>query len=141
MDAINASTAEHLHEVKDGMVGADGFTEKERDAALELAASAFESRKSADEVMRELAPTWPAHRQAAVDRAILRLGYYELTTARVSPKIVINEAIELARAFSTERSPAFVNALLDKVRERIGASSPDDSQAVTESSPSTHEER
>ena len=64
-------------------------------------------------------PTWPAPRQPAVDRAILRLAYHEMTTVGVSPKVVVNEAIELAKRYSTERSPAFVNGVLDKVLKSI----------------------
>jgi len=50
-----------------------------------------------------------------VDRNILRLAVWELTSADTPPKVVIDEAIELAKAFSTEHSPAFVNGVLDAV--------------------------
>ncbi|HYE02638.1 MAG TPA: transcription antitermination factor NusB [Phycisphaerales bacterium] len=95
------------------------FTPRERDQALELARGAFARRAEADRVMVGLAPTWPAHRQAAVDRAILRLAYHEMTSGKTSPKIVVNEAVELAKAYSTEKSPAFINGLLDKVLKRV----------------------
>lgn len=91
----------------------------DRERAVELALAAYSDRRSADDAMRELAPTWPASRQPAVDRAILRLAHYEMTSGRSGPKIAVNEAIELAKRFSTERSPAFVNGLLDKVLKRV----------------------
>ena len=69
--------------------------------------------------MTELAPYWPTHRQAAVDRAILRLAHYEMMSGQTPPKVVVNEAVELAKRFSTERSPSFVNALLDKVLKDV----------------------
>jgi N utilization substance protein B len=69
--------------------------------------------------MEVLAPGWPAHRQPAVDRAILRLAHYELKLGKVHPKIIVNEAIELAKEFSTDKSPAFVNGLLDKVLHQV----------------------
>jgi N utilization substance protein B len=50
-----------------------------------------------------------------VDRNILRLAVWELTNADTPPKVVIDEAIELAKCFSTEQSPAFVNGVLDAV--------------------------
>jgi transcription antitermination protein NusB len=76
---------------------------------------AYETRRDADAAFAKLAPEWPTHRLAGVDRAILRLGHYEIVNKLNPPRIVINEAVELAHAFSTDKSPAFINALLDKV--------------------------
>lgn len=92
-----------------------------RDAAMQLALAAFERRRAADAEFEALAPAWPAHRLAAVDRAILRLAHHEMTSGRTPPKVAVNEAVELAKAFSTDRSPAFVNGLLDKVLKRLAA--------------------
>jgi N utilization substance protein B len=100
---------------------AEGFEACDRDKAFELAAAAFEGRGAADAVMQELAPTWPAHRQAAVDRAILRLAHYEMTSGRTPPKVAVNEAVELSKVFSTDKSPAFVNALARQSVEADGA--------------------
>ncbi len=83
--------------------------------ATELALAAYETRREADRLIRELAPSWPAHRQPAPDRAIIRLAVYEIASGRVEPKVAIDEAVELAKEFGTERSPAFVNAVLDAV--------------------------
>lgn len=95
----------------------EGVGEKDRAAALEIAKGAFAERHRADTAFRTLAPAWPAHRQPAVDRAILRLAYFEMTAGqgKASPKAVINDAVEFAKEFSTEKSPAFVNGLLDKI--------------------------
>jgi len=87
--------------------------------AFELALAAFRDRARADAVMVALAPGWPAHRQAAVDRAILRLAHYEMTSGRTPPKVAVNEAVELAKEYSTDKSPSFVNALLDKVLRQV----------------------
>jgi N utilization substance protein B len=54
-----------------------------------------------------------------VDRAILRLAHFEMTSGKTAPKIVVNEAVELAKRYSTERSPSFINALLDKVLKEV----------------------
>ena len=72
--------------------------------------------------MTRLAPAWPAHRQALADRAILRLGHYELTKGREAnnpPRVVINDMVALAKEYSTEKSPSFVNALLDKILKEV----------------------
>ncbi len=95
------------------------FDAKERRQAFGLASGAYAHRAQADAAMKELAPTWPAHRQAAVDRAILRLAHFEMLHTPTPPKIVVNEAVELAKEFSTDRSPAFVNGLLDKILRKV----------------------
>jgi N utilization substance protein B len=105
--------------IRDSLAGVEGFSEAERQKAFDLAAGAFERRDEADREMEGLAPTWPAHRQAAVDRAILRLAHFEMASGRTHPKIAVSEAVELAKDFSTDRSPAFVNGLLDKVLKRV----------------------
>ncbi len=83
--------------------------------AFALAQRAYAQRADADAAMLKLAPTWPAHRQAAVDRAILRLAHHALINHLAPGKAVINHAVALAKEFSTDKSPAFINALLDKV--------------------------
>jgi N utilization substance protein B len=91
-------------------------------AAEDVAAfvgGAFAARGAADAEFAKLAPEWPTHRLAAVDRAILRLAHFEMTSGRSHPKIVVNEAVELAKHFSTDRSPAFINGLLDQVMRRL----------------------
>ncbi len=89
------------------------------DRALALAMGAFRNRHAADRDVMELAPEWPTQRQPAVDRAILRLAHYEMTRPDARPKIAVNEAVELAKKYSTDRSPAFVNGVLDKVLRRV----------------------
>ncbi len=95
------------------------YSAEEVDRAFDLALAAHTARAQADELIRELAPTWPATRQPAMDRAILRLAHYEMTSGTTPPKVAINEAIELAKVFSTERSPSFINGVLDKVFRSI----------------------
>jgi N utilization substance protein B len=99
--------------------GAGKLTINEREKAFALASEAYGERAAADAFMTEAAPGWPAHRQAAVDRAILRLAYHEMTSGKTPPKIAVNEAVELAKQFSTEKSPAFVNGLLDKALKKV----------------------
>ena len=49
----------------------------------------------------------------------MRLAHFEMTSGRTPPKVAVNEAVELAKSFSTERSPAFINGLLGKVLKRV----------------------
>lgn len=71
------------------------------------------SEKDLDGVLQPIAPEWPIDQIARMDRAILRIGLYELQHAKeVPPKVVINEAVELAKAFGGENSSKFVNGVL-----------------------------
>jgi transcription antitermination factor NusB len=89
--------------------------------AVELALGAWQMREAADELATELAPTWPPSRQPAIDRAVIRLAYHEMAAGITPPKVAINEAVELAKQFSTEKSGPFVNGVLDKMMHRLAA--------------------
>ena len=99
----------------------DDLSEDARAKVYRLALEAFSNRKLADDEFTKLAPTWPAYRQPAVDRALLRLAHYELTKGehKDQPRLVMNDIIELCKQFSTDKSPGFVNGLLDKVYKRL----------------------
>jgi len=86
-----------------------------QNGALEMAAGAWEGRAASDQWVERLAPQWPPRRQPAVDRNLIRLAVWELTNTTTPPKVIIDEAIELAKQFSTEQSAAFVNGVLDSV--------------------------
>ncbi len=83
--------------------------------AKELACGALADREAIDERIRLHASNWRLERMAAVDRNLLRLGVYELIHTDTPAQVVINEAVELARDFGADRSPAFVNGVLDAV--------------------------
>lgn len=80
-----------------------------------------------DAELQPVAPEWPIDQIARMDRVVLRMGLYELKYGDgVPPKVVINEAVELAKAFGSENSSKFVNGVLGTVlRQQAG----DDDQA------------
>ncbi len=121
MDAHASADAAAVREWLSGAELGEDFSEKEQARAIETARAAYAARAGADAAFLTLAPTWPSHRQAAVDRAILRLAHFEMTATSVPPKAVINDAVQLAKEFSTDRSPAFVNGLLDKIFKALPA--------------------
>ena len=92
---------------------------RDRRKAMQRAEGAWAHRRDADDAFRAISPEWPAHRMPAADRAILRLAHYEMTQPSAEPKAIVNEAIELAKLFGTERSPGFVNALLDAILKQV----------------------
>ena len=69
-----------------------------------------------DDIIRPVAPEWPIEQIARMDRVILRMGVYELLFENgVPPKVVINEAVELAKAFGGDNSSKFINGVLGTV--------------------------
>jgi transcription antitermination protein NusB len=83
-----------------------------------------------DPLLRRHAENWKLERMAAVDRNILRLALYELLRhSETPPAVVINEALELARRFSTPDSVEFVNGVLDAVRKSLDRAPSGDDKA------------
>ena len=79
-------------------------------------------RAEIDDILSRLSQKWRLERLARVDRNILRLALFELVhgQAQVPARVVINEAIELAKRFGSEEAPAFVNGLLDSALNGLG---------------------
>jgi N utilization substance protein B len=76
-----------------------------------------------DKIIEKAAPQWPIEQIAMVDRAVLRLGIYELlfgNYGEVPPKVAINESIELAKTFGGDASGKFVNGVLGTIYREIG---------------------
>lgn len=109
--------------IEDDEADAAPIGESEANEAFAMAMAAHKERRRCDAMVREIAPQWPPARQAAIDRAIIRLAHFEMTSGRVNPKIAVNEAVSLAKEFGGEHSFAFVNGVLDKVLKQVLASS------------------
>ncbi|MFH1769504.1 MAG: transcription antitermination factor NusB [Parcubacteria group bacterium] len=76
-----------------------------------------------DTIIEKAAPQWPIEQIAMVDRAVLRLGIYELLFGNhdeVPPKVAINEAIELGKSFGGESSGRFINGVMGTIYREIG---------------------
>ncbi len=74
-----------------------------------------------DEFITRYAQNWELDRMAVVDRNILREGIFELLWAQdVPPKVAINEALEVAKKFSTQESSRFINGILDRIHKELG---------------------
>jgi len=80
----------------------------------ELVRGVLKEQASIDEKIQPIAPDWPIEQIARIDRNILRIGVYELLYGAkvVPPKVAINEAVELAKAFGSDNSSKFVNGVL-----------------------------
>jgi transcription antitermination protein NusB len=92
------------------------------DYTIELVEGVAEHQRAIDELLTNYAEGWTLNRMPGVDRAVLRVGLYELLfSTEVPDAVAIDEAVELAKALSTDESPRFVNGLLGRVLRNEGA--------------------
>jgi transcription antitermination factor NusB len=98
---------------------ADGSGEDDevRTFALRLVQGTLAQRDAIDLRLKGVTRNWDLKRMAVIDRNVLRMAVYELTSCPdIPPKVTINEAIELGKKFSTANSGGFVNGILDRIR-------------------------
>lgn len=97
----------------------------------QLVNGVVEAQTKLDEAIQPIAPDWPIEQIARVDRTILRLGVYELLHLGdvVPPKVVINEAVELAKAFGSDNSSKFINGVLGTAYRTLTEEKSDDAKS------------
>lgn len=103
-------------------IGADAIEldDESRQYAVELARGSWESKETIDEYITDATRNWRIERLAVIDRLLLRLAVHELLSHPATPpRVVIDEAIELARVYSGEEAAKFVNGVLDGVFKRL----------------------
>ena len=92
----------------------EGFTS-------ELISGTAKNVDEIDQLITKYAPEWPIEQITVVDRNVLRIGIFELKfSPEIPPKVAINEAIELAKAFGGESSGKFVNGVLGTIYKEMG---------------------
>jgi transcription antitermination protein NusB len=94
----------------------------DREFIEELVAGVDKYKSELDTLLQPIAPDWPIEQIARMDRLVLRIGAYELVHGKdIPPKVVINEAVELAKGFGGENSSKFINGVLGTLlRQREG---------------------
>ena len=87
-----------------------------------LARKVVENFEVLDKALQPMAPEWPIESISAIDRNVLRMGLYELSECgdSIPPKVAINEAVELAKAFGSENSSKFINGVLGTAFKKLG---------------------
>ena len=85
----------------------------------QLVEGVFLQMATLNEKIEAVSEHWNLSRMPVIDRCVLRLAIYELVNTNLARSIVINEAIELAKKYSTENSGSFVNGLLDKIAQTL----------------------
>jgi N utilization substance protein B len=90
------------------------------DFARQLVIRTVEHIEKIDELIQRHAEHWRLDRMATVDRNLLRLAIQEFLVDKETPKtVVVNEAIEIARRYSTQESPQFINGILDSIKREL----------------------
>jgi transcription antitermination protein NusB len=92
-----------------------------REFATELFEGTVKQASALDELIAKFAENWRLERLAAIDRNILRLAIYEMRAAETPATVVIDEALELAKKFSSAEAPAFLNGVLDAARKSLAS--------------------
>ncbi len=114
-DAPPASDDERADATPDAMVD-----DANRAWANALVAGTIAKVKEADELIAAHVKNWRIERMAVIDRLVMRMAIYELMTEPATPaKVIINEALELARTFSGEEPVPLINGVLDAVRKTL----------------------
>ena len=99
--------------IEDGFWKIASAQKSTRDLANQLFELAASRAEEVDAIISDHAKNWRLERIAAIDRTILRLALAELRATNTPAKVVINEAVELAKKFSSEEASAFINGILD----------------------------
>ncbi len=108
--------------------------EPARDFATRLAAGTLAQLEALDERIRSRAEHWRIARMAVVDRNILRLAVYEFLYEPTPRTVAINEALEIARRFSTYEATQFINGILDAIKRDLDEQQPQENVELTEES-------
>ena len=110
-DLGNQSIADYTDEILEDKK----IRNKQKEFALDLFRGVMENLVSVDEAIVKHLKDWDFERLGSVERATLRLGAYEIMNTELDSAVVINEAIEVSKAFGTEQSPKFINGVLDAI--------------------------
>ena len=86
--------------------------------ATDLAGSVWQHREELDACLVQYSIDWELDRIAKIDRAIMWMAFFELIYTKTDPPVIINEAIELSKRFSSDESPRYINGILGKYVEK-----------------------
>jgi N utilization substance protein B len=101
------------------------------DFVKDLVTGVVQEQPGLDAKIQPIAPEWPIEQISRIDRTVLRLGLYELLFRgdKVPPKVAINEAVELAKAFGSDNSSKFINGVLGTAFRTLVEEKPDNASA------------
>ena len=110
------ATGHEMENIISHLIAHEELSQDNAAFARELVNGVLQNKVSIDQNIRNFAPTWPLEQISVIDRNILRLAIFEiLLDNKVSVRVAINEAVELAKTFGSDNSPKFVNGVLGSV--------------------------
>jgi N utilization substance protein B len=110
-DLGNGSIAEYSEEILEEKK----IRNKQRDFALSLFDGVMKNLQACDKAIVTHLKEWDFERLGTIERATLRLASYEILFGDLDSAVIINEAVEITKAFGTEQSPKFINGVLDAI--------------------------
>ena len=97
------------------------LSRRDAEFARRMLTGIFANAAEIDKIIAEFAPGWPINQMAVVDRNILRMAIYEIILSQETPpRVAVNEAVELAKAFGGDSAPRFINGVLGSVMAAAG---------------------
>ena len=108
---------EELDNFIDSFVEQSDYEQATKDFGIQLAESMWQEKNKVDQLIKDFLIGWTLDRVSIVDLSILRLAFYELLFLETPKNVVLNEAVELAKEFSSDESPKFINGILGKYVE------------------------
>jgi N utilization substance protein B len=114
--------SESIADYSDEILEDKKIRNKQKEFAMTLFRGVMDNLEVIDEAVRSHLKEWDFDRLGAIERATMRLGAYEILYTDLDTAVVINEAIEVVKAFGTEQSPKFINGVLDAISKDKAAS-------------------
>ncbi len=112
---------ENIAKFSDEILEEDKIRNKQREFSHQLFEGTIENLDMIDKEIEKHLTDWDYDSIGKVEKAILRLGAYEILVAKTDRAIIINEAVELAKALADDKSPKFINGVLDAIGKEEGS--------------------
>ncbi len=109
-----------IEEIWEDVCNNEHISQKAREFARTLVDTTYKNLREIDKTIKASLINWSFDRLAVVDRSILRIGVAEfMYFPDIPPKVTIDESVEIAKKYSTEKSPSFINGVLDKIAKGL----------------------
>lgn len=120
MKALYQADLQHVDitEISQSYLVDDRYLKETQEWAIDLAQGTWRELETIDQLISKYAVGWSIERINPIDRNILRMAFYELLETETPPQIILNEAIEIAKKYSTDDSPKFINGILGNYVEK-----------------------
>lgn len=109
----------NIHQALNNLFDQEKYIAETRKFSEELAAGAWQKKEPIDEIIKKYSKDWKIERMGGVDRNLLRLALFELMEGSTPPQVIINEALEMAKKYSSDEAAKFINGILGAYLKEI----------------------